>query len=127
MYDTRIARGGLSVKLYGTENNETIMKELGKRMQGVRISMNIKQSEMAEESGVSLRTICRMEQGESVSVESVLNVLRVLKVLPNLDLLIQEQTLMPTEIVDYGKKRQRVSSKKAKRETMNWTWGDEKE
>lgn len=114
------------MKLYGTENNEIIMKELGKRIQDIRISMNLKQSDMAEKSGVALRTIGRIENGESVKVESVLNVLRVLKVLPNLDLLLQEQVLMPTEIVDYGKKRKRVSSKETVEENKTWVWGDEK-
>lgn len=115
------------MKLYGTENNEIIMKELGKRIQDIRISMNLTQSDMAEQSGVALRTVSRMENGESVKVESVLNVLRILKVLPNLDLLLQDQVLIPTEIVDCGKKRRRVSSKKKTMENKAWIWGDEKE
>lgn len=114
------------MKLYGTENNEIIMKELGKRIQDMRISMNLTQSEMAEQSGVALRTIARIENGESVKVENVLNVLRILRVLPNLDLLIQEQVLTPTELVDYGKKRKRVSGRKKAPEEKKWTWGDEK-
>lgn len=50
------------MKLYGTENNEIIMKELGKRIQDTRISMNLTQSEMAEKSGVALRTVARIEK-----------------------------------------------------------------
>lgn len=115
------------MKLYGTENNEIIMKELGKRIQDIRISMNLTQSEMADRSGVALRTVTRIENGESVKVESVLNVLRVLNGLPNLDLLLPEQILIPTEIVDYGKKRKRVSSKKKLMEKKAWVWGDEKQ
>lgn len=114
------------MKLYGTENNEIIMKELGKRIQDTRISMNLTQSEMAEQSGVALRTVARIENGESVKVENVLNVLRVLKALPNLELLIQEQILMPTELEDHGKKRKRVSTGKKSQENKKWTWGDER-
>lgn len=114
------------MKLSGTENNEIIMKELGKRIQDIRISMNLTQTEMADRSGVALRTVARIENGESVKVESVLNVLRVLKVLPNLELLLQEQVLVPTEIVDHGKKRKRVSAKKKTQEKKAWVWGDEK-
>lgn len=114
------------MKIHGTENNEIIMKELGKRIQDTRVSMNLTQSQIAEQSGVALRTITRIENGESVKVESLLNVLRILRVLPNLDLLIQEQVLMPTELVDYGKKRKRVSTRKNIPEKKKWTWGDEK-
>lgn len=123
--DILILKEVLPVKLYGTENNEIIMKELGKRIQDMRISMDLTQTEMADQSGVALRTVARIENGESVKVESVLNVLRVLKVLPNIDLLLQEQILAPTEMVDYGRKRKRVSSKKKIQEKKTWVWGDE--
>lgn len=113
------------MKLLGTENNEAIMKELGKRIQDVRISMNLTQAELAKQAGIALRTMARIENGESVKVESVLNVFRVLKVLPNLEMLIQEQTWVPTDLIDYGKKRRRVSSKKKIAEKKEWIWGDE--
>ncbi len=114
------------MKLYGTENNETIMQELGKRIQDIRISMNMTQAEMAERSGVALRTIARIEKGESVKVENVLNVLRVLQALPNLELLLKEQVLAPTDMVDHRKKRKRAASGKKSREDEVWVWGDEK-
>lgn len=37
--------------LYGNESNETIMKELGQRLQDIRIAMNLTQTEMAERLG----------------------------------------------------------------------------
>lgn len=112
--------------LYGNENNVTIMKELGQRMKDIRISMDMTQAEMADKSGVALRTIARMETGESVTVENVLNVLRVLGVLGNLNLLLQEQELAPTEMVDSGKKRRRAVSKGLRKKEQAWKWGDEK-
>ena len=53
------------MKLFGSENNEVILRELGHRIQETRISMNVTQAEMADKSGVAIRTIARMEQGES--------------------------------------------------------------
>lgn len=114
------------MKLDGNESNEIIMKELGQRMQDIRIAMNLTQAEMADRSGVALRTVARIENGESVKAESVLNILRVLGVLGNLDQLIQEQMIAPTEIIDIGKKRKRVTAAKKKQEKGTWMWGDEK-
>ena len=114
------------MRLDGTESNESIMKELGQRMQDIRIAMNLTQAEMADRSGVALRTVARIENGESVKVESVLNILRVLGVLENLDQMIQDQQLAPTEIIDVGKKRKRVTAAKKKQEKGTWIWGDEK-
>ncbi len=102
------------------------MRELGKRIQDNRIAMNLTQAQMADRSGVALRTVARIENGESVKVESVLNILRVLGVLGNLNEMIQEQVLAPTEIIDIGKKRKRVTAAKKNQERSTWVWGDEK-
>lgn len=114
------------MRLFGNENNETIMKELGQRIQDNRVTMNLTQAQMAERSGVALRTVARIENGESVKVESMLNILRVLGVLGNLNEMIQEQVLAPTEIIDIGKKRKRVTTAGKKQEKGTWVWGDEK-
>lgn len=112
--------------LYGDENNQMIMKELGQRIQESRIAMNLTQAQMAEQSGVALRTVARIEKGESVNVENVLNVLRVLGVLGNLNQLLQEQVIAPTELIDVGKKRRRASGKQKSQKRETWVWGDEK-
>ncbi len=85
--------------------------------------MNLTQAQMAERSGVALRTVARIEKGESVNVENVLNVLRVLG---NLNQLVQEQVLAPTELIDVGKKRRRASGKQKSQKRETWVWGDEK-
>jgi len=117
---------GKEMRLYGNESNEIVMKELGQRIQDIRIAMNLTQAQMADRSGVGLRTVARIENGEGVKVESVLNILRVLGILGNLNELIQEQVLAPTQIIDIGKKRKRVTATKKKREKSTWVWGDEK-
>lgn len=118
--------GESAMTLYGDESNQMIMKELGQRIQETRIAMNLTQAQMAEQSGVALRTVARIEKGESVNVENVLNILRVLGVLGNLNQLVQEQTLVPTEMIDAGKKRKRVSGKQRREKKKTWVWGDEK-
>lgn len=65
-------------------------------------------------------------KGENVNVDKVLNVLRVLGILENLNYLIPEQELVPTEMVDIGRNRKRVTGKRKKNEKKTWTWGDEK-
>lgn len=114
------------MRIFGNENNQTIMRELGQRIQDNRIAMNLTQAQMAERSGVALRTVVRIENGESVKVESVLNILRALGVLGNLNEMIQEQELKPTELIDIGKKRKRVTAARTAQEKRTWVWGDEK-
>jgi len=114
------------VKLYGTENNQTILIELGRRIQDTRIAASLTQKELAERAGISLSTLVRLESGESIRFEYVLNVLRALNLLANIDLLVQEQEMVPSDFIDYGKKRKRVrSSPKEEMDHDSWKWGDE--
>ncbi|MCC8152556.1 MAG: helix-turn-helix domain-containing protein, partial [Lachnospiraceae bacterium] len=92
-----------------------------------RISMNYTQNELAQLAGVSAITLSRLERGESVSMENMINVLRVLGSLPNMELLLQEQGIRPTDVADHKGKRKRVSRSKENAEKNTWMWGDESE
>lgn len=111
------------MKIYGTENNEFILRELGTRIKDSRIAMSISQRDMAAKAGLSLSTVIRMEKGEAVNVDHILNVMRVLNLLPNLEMLIEEQIPLPVEQLEHKKKRQRVS--KVSKISDEWKWGDE--
>jgi transcriptional regulator with XRE-family HTH domain len=117
--------GGDKMKIYGNESNETILIEIGKRIKSRRISLSITQEGLSLISGVSLRTIVDVEKGMNVSLNSLLPILRVIKVSENIDLLIPENITNPYEIIELGHKRKRVSNKERKTES-NWKWGDEK-
>lgn len=115
------------MKIFGTESNEQILKELGQRLKDTRIAMSYTQKDMAGRAGVSAKTIERIENGENVRIENLINLLRALDLLQNIEILVPEQELLPTEILDYGKKRQRASSVKDKDvSTGAWQWGDDK-
>lgn len=113
------------MKLYGTEINKVILEEIGRRLKDKRIAMNMKQSELAIESGVSLRTIIKVESGSNISMNHILSILRVLRIAANIDLLIPEVKPNPIEILTLGNKRRRASSNKQVVDSQ-WKWGDEK-
>lgn len=114
------------MRLFGTENNQTILMELGRRIQDTRIAASLTQKELAERAGISLSTLVRLESGESVRFEYVLNTLRALNLLSNIDLLVQEQEMRPSDLLDYGKKRKRVRiAPKENPLRKPWKWGDE--
>lgn len=113
------------MKIYGMESNEIIMKEMGTRIKDTRISMMLTQKTLAERAGISQRTIERIENGENVKVENVINLLRAIQLLQNLEILIPEQKMRPTELHDNNKRRLRAASKKHANITIEWKWGDE--
>lgn len=113
------------MRIYGTENNISIMKEIGLRVKDTRIASELTQKELAEKAGIAQRTVERIENGENIKIENILNVLRALQLIQNIENLIPEQRLRPTELYDKGKKRLRATSKKHADITIEWKWGDE--
>ena len=61
------------MKIYGDENNDFILKELGQRIKNVRISRSITQKELAIDAGVSYNTVIRFENGEGANLENVIS------------------------------------------------------
>ncbi len=114
------------MKISGYESNDVILHELGQRIKDTRIAMNDTQSDLAEKSGVALSTLSRLERGGSVSLENLLNILRALGALQNIELLLQEQTLRPTDIADKKTKRKRASGSGKTPEKNAWVWGEDK-
>ena len=114
------------MKIYGTESNDYILKEFGKRIHDTRISVTMTQRELAERAGVSLSTMERIENGDNVKIENILNVMRALSLLSNLDILIPEQEIIPTIVIEQRVRRQRVrKGRQNEAHTVDWKWGDE--
>lgn len=112
------------MKIYGDENNDFILLEMGHRIRDIRLSRSITQKELANDSGVAYSTIVRIENGEGANIENLMRVMRVFGLLHNFDILIPEQEMTPEELYNNKTKRQRAP--KVKNNENNWTWGDEK-
>lgn len=108
-------------------SDETVLKELGQRIARYRLNQNKTQAALAQEAGVSLRTMARIEHGDSVQMVSMIRVLRALQLIANLDALIPAPALSPLQQLKMqGKQRQRASVGIAEpKADTPWTWGDE--
>ena len=97
-----------------TELSDTaILKKLGARLKAYRISGEMKQQELAAESGVGVSTIAKIENGQSVSFSLLISVMRTLGLLENLDILVPEQKPSPMELLKMqGRQAKRVRTRK---------------
>ncbi len=107
--------------------DEAILTELGRRIQRCRIDLELTQADLAEQAGLSKRTVERLEDGGSAQMSSIVRVLRALDLLRGLEALVPETGPRPTEMLRRkGKLRKRASSKRrADRTVRDWSWGDE--
>ncbi|MBR2068467.1 MAG: helix-turn-helix domain-containing protein [Candidatus Gastranaerophilales bacterium] len=112
------------MKIKGNENNKAILLEIGQRIKDNRIAQESTQHELALKSGVSDKTVARIEAGDNTKIENLLNILRSLGYLSNMELLITEQSISLEAMYKNTKTRSRVSNKKEQK--RGWVWGDEK-
>ncbi|HEX3625119.1 MAG TPA: helix-turn-helix transcriptional regulator [Verrucomicrobiae bacterium] len=118
------------MKINGNATDKAILAEIGKRLTQTRLSSNLTQAQLAEQAGVSKRTVERLEAGAvATQLSGFIRVCRVLKVLDRFDALIPESVPSPmAELKLRGKQRQRASGGKTqttKPSAKKWHWGDE--
>ncbi len=107
--------------------DDAILSETGKRIARYRLDHQLTQAQVAEQAGVSKRTVERIETGASVQMLTVIRILRVLGLLQGLDSLIPESGLRPIDLLKLkGKVRQRASStRQSNRSAEKWSWNDD--
>ena len=106
-----------------------VLSELGGRLARVRLERNLTQVQLAQQAGVSKRTVERLESGSvATQLSGFLRVCRVLELIERFDLLVQEPVPSPVEQLKLGgRKRRRASAARAvKPSAIKWKWGDER-
>lgn len=98
--------------------------KISERLKQYRINYPMTQKELADKTGISVRSISRFENGEDISLSAFLKVLRALELDNHLDVLVPDYKKRPSAYLESEKKRQRASSKKNQKKSF--VWGDEK-
>lgn len=115
------------MKITKQATDDAVLTELGSRLARIRLERNLTQAQLAEQSGVSKRTIERLEAGAvATRLSGFVRVCRVLDVLDRLEALIPEPVPSPVEQLKLrGRQRQRASTPKSvKPAVKKWQWGD---
>lgn len=89
--------------------DRAIAREIGQRIEQIRLEKNISQKDIAENIGITIKTYRNLIDGGG-KFETMLGVLRALGHLELVDAFIPEATFSPLELVKMrGKKRLRAS------------------
>jgi putative transcriptional regulator len=113
---------------FSIANSDQIEATLCKRIESIRLSRNITQEQLANEAGVSPRTIGRLEKGQGVSMDTFIRVMIALRIQQNLEALLPDPTVRPIERIGLGAgERKRARPVKPTNELPTWSWGDEED
>lgn len=98
---------------YSLTNNR-IESIIGQRIKQLRLDYNITQKELATKTGMSRVSISKIERGMGANLSSLIQIMRGLRVLENIEYLIPEQEISPIEMIRLKNKskKKRASTKK---------------
>ena len=106
-----------------TATSHWLMKEVGYRLSKVRLSRNITQDSLAQSAGIGLRTLRRLEHGESSTLDSFLRVVIALGYTDDLLGIFPVHDIRPIERMESKRKvRKRARPSEAKPADRTWTW-----
>jgi len=118
------------MKIESQLTDDLVLAELGRRLARTRLESNLTQAELADEAGVGLATVQRLEGGSPAKLSSLIRILRILGLLEALELLVPEPIPSPIERLKLqGKQRRRAGRTRSVddpgTEAKPWAWGDE--
>lgn len=90
-------------------SDKALIKQIGAFVKHHRLEQNKTQKEVSEEAGISRSTLSLLERGESVSLITLIQVLRILDKLQIINSFRVEETISPITLAKLEKdKRQRA-------------------
>lgn len=110
------------MKIQTLTPEKQILEELGRRLAIVRKQQRLSQTRLAEEAGIGVATLRRIEAGQDSQMESWLKLLKALRMTAAIDALLPERFDSPmAEVLSQTRRRQRKAADKAQP-----VWGDER-
>ncbi|WNH12034.1 helix-turn-helix domain-containing protein [Thalassobellus suaedae] len=99
-------------------SDKSIIETIGNYIKQQRLNQNKTQAQIAEHAGVNRWTISQIENGEAISLTSLIQILRALDLLHVFDTFKIETQISPLELAKLEKqKRQRARSKDKNNQT----------
>ncbi len=104
-----------------------ILKELARRLARIRKAQGYSQTRLAEEAGIGVATLRRVEAGQVSQMETWIKLLKALNMASAIDALLPENynSPMAEALADAGKKRRKSSSADLAEPASGIVWGDE--
>ena len=103
-------------------SDSAIVVAIGKYIKEQRLLQNKTQSNLATEAGVNRWTISQIENGEAITLLSLIQILRALDVLHILDIFKAEQQVSPIELAKLEQQKRKRASRNEDNEHSDTNW-----
>ena len=103
----------------------SLRSEIGTQLAKIRLARNITQQTLAEEAGIGLRTLRRLETGQTSSFDSFLRIVIALSLTDELLGAFPSHEIRPIERMDSRRQeRKRARLDKSAPDDVPWSWGE---
>lgn len=97
------------MNIYGM-SDRAILREIGRRLKRKRLEKNVSQQKLAELAGLNRTTIGEAERGTPFGVLTLVQILRALNALEEIDSFLPDPGISPLQLAKMkGKERRRAS------------------
>ncbi len=111
---------------FQTATSHRLETELGRRLAKIRLARNVTQKALANDAGIGLRTLRRLETGQPSTLDSFLRIAVALGLADDLLSAVPSQDIRPIERVSSRRsERKRARPAKTAAPDEPWSWGDE--
>lgn len=113
------------IKDWHSLTDNTILAKIGKSVKWQRLERNISQKELAISAGVAISSIAALERGESVSLKTLIPLLRALGTLHMLSDFLKEPEISPiayAKLLEGQNIRKRASAAKNDKTKIESEW-----
>lgn len=97
--------------------------EIGLRIRDLRIASCYTQSDLAKKAGISVSSIHRIEQGQSVQFDNILSVLKALNLLSRMEIAVPVQRVSPMQQLK-GVQKKKTYRRPKQGNGATWEWGE---
>jgi transcriptional regulator with XRE-family HTH domain len=104
-----------------------LLTALGERLARLRLAKNLTQQQLAEQAGLGLRTVQRLELGAAATqLSGFVRVCRVLGLVEKFAALVPDEAASPiAQLKQQGRQRHRATGRKSGAgEPKKWTWAE---
>ncbi|MDP1726846.1 MAG: helix-turn-helix transcriptional regulator [Bacteroidota bacterium] len=101
-------------------SDKNLAQQIGAFIRHHRLLQNKSQDFIAHAAGISRSTLSLLEKGETVTLASLLQVLRVLDQLQVMDSFMVQQSISPLAMVKMEKEKRKRASTKSSQNKSDW-------
>jgi len=103
-------------------DNDSIVQTIGTFINRTRLEQNKTQAQLAKEAGINRWTLSQIENGEPITLISLIQILRALDKLNALSTFEYKTTVSPIAMAKMEKKQRQRASKKGEDTNTQSTW-----